>query len=430
MKNKKVAVLDITSDRITLVMQDKYADNFTFRSSQSYDGYYNGEFLCDPSELFKIIESLVTECEKATFTKLTDIMVGVPGEFTAVSCKSVSNTLGMERKVTARDVDVLYEIGKPESDTHVCISASPIYFELEDGTCTITPVGGVTNVLKCLMSYVVCERSFTALFDKISEEIGVKFTYASSLLAEVMYVVPESLRDYGVVLADVGFTSTSVAYARGDGIAHALSFSLGGGHVIGDLYEVKEMPFNHATALLDRINLNIAATAQDEYSVSFGSEIAYYNVNEINEVAIDRIENIADMIGQAPSQDSRNLDFFAHPVFRKLATANVGTVFAQPCHHSGIKGFHTVKPFVLIQHFTGRTAKSGIVSIYTFQFHDQRCFSGVQIQDLLELGDRLIRLAKKIVLQVFCCQVFNNTLFPSNPLQLRIMDDRKISILQ
>ncbi|MBO5776125.1 MAG: hypothetical protein J6V83_04150 [Clostridia bacterium] len=299
MKNKKVAVLDITSDRITLVMQDKYADNFTFRSSQSYDGYYNGEFLCDPSELFKIIESLVTECEKATFTKLTDIMVGVPGEFTAVSCKSVSNTLGMERKVTARDVDVLYEIGKPESDTHVCISASPIYFELEDGTCTITPVGGVTNVLKCLMSYVVCERSFTALFDKISEEIGVKFTYASSLLAEVMYVVPESLRDYGVVLADVGFTSTSVAYARGDGIAHALSFSLGGGHVIGDLYEVKEMPFNHATALLDRINLNIAATAQDEYSVSFGSEIAYYNVNEINEVAIARIENIADMIGRA-----------------------------------------------------------------------------------------------------------------------------------
>lgn len=299
MSNKKVAVLDITSDRITLVMQDKYTDNFTFRSSQRYDGFYNGEFLCEPTELFKIVEELVTECEKATFTKLTDIMVGVPGEFTAVSCKNVVNSLGLERKVTARDVDALYEIGKPVSDTHVCISASPIYFELDDGTCTITPVGGVTVQLKCLMSYVVCEKSFTALFDKISEEIGINFTYASTLLAEVMYVVPESLRDNGVVLADVGFTSTSVAYARGDGIAHALSFSLGGGHVAGDLYEVKEIPFNHATELLDRINLNIAATAQDEYAVSVGSEIAYYNVSEINEVALARIENIADMIGRA-----------------------------------------------------------------------------------------------------------------------------------
>lgn len=45
MTNKKVAVLDITSDVITLVMQDKkFADSFAFHASANYSGYQDGEF--------------------------------------------------------------------------------------------------------------------------------------------------------------------------------------------------------------------------------------------------------------------------------------------------------------------------------------------------------------------------------------------------
>ena len=63
MKTKKVAVLDIGSDAITLVMQDKYTDSYTFRAVQEYDGFYNGEFF-DPQGLFKVVSNLISECEK------------------------------------------------------------------------------------------------------------------------------------------------------------------------------------------------------------------------------------------------------------------------------------------------------------------------------------------------------------------------------
>lgn len=298
MKTKKVAVLDIGSDAITLVMQDKYTDSYTFRAVQEYDGFYNGEFF-DPQELFRAVESLVAECEKTTFSKIQKLLVGVPGEFSAVVTAKVESDFGMQRKVLEKDIDALYDKGKPETGDHLCISASPIYFELDDGTCTITPVGAVTKKLRCLMSYMVAETSFTALFDQIAEQIGVEFTYASSVQAEVMYVVPDYLRDEGVVLADVGYTTTSVAYAIGDGIAHSLSFSLGAGHIAADISEVKEIPYTHALALVDRLNLNIAASPTDEYCISVGQEIAYYKVSEINEIAKARIENISEMIAKA-----------------------------------------------------------------------------------------------------------------------------------
>ena len=43
MNGKKVAVLDITSDMITLVLQDKkFADSFAFHAYESYARYQDG----------------------------------------------------------------------------------------------------------------------------------------------------------------------------------------------------------------------------------------------------------------------------------------------------------------------------------------------------------------------------------------------------
>ncbi len=305
MKSKKVAVLHIASDVITLVLQDsKYTDNYVYSAEQEYDGFFNGEFL-DTEGLFKVIGNLIADCEKSTFTKITSLLVGVPGEFTAVITKNLENELGMHTKITEKDIDDLYHLGNPEDQTYMSLSAAPIYYELDDGACLIAPpVGFSTKTLKCLMSYTVCERNFTDLFDKIAATLGVTFNYTSSLHAEAMYVIPENLRDEGVVLVDVGYTTTSVAYVIGDGLAHALSFSVGKALVASDICEVKNISYNYALALVDRINLNIVPQDGDEYYLSVGQEIARYNVKEINEIAIARVENIAEMIDKA-IQNSR-----------------------------------------------------------------------------------------------------------------------------
>ncbi len=303
MNSKKTAVLDIGSDVITLVLQDsKYANNFTFKASADYDGYQDGEFL-DIQGLFNAVDSLIKECEAATFSEVADVMVGVPGEFTAVVCKDVSHSLGVSRKVTERDIDALYVAGNDfDADpNYVPISASPVYFKLDDGTGTITPLGAVTSVLGCLMSYVVCEKSFISLFDKIAENSRTQFTYTSSVLAEVMYVVPESYRDEGVILADVGYISSSVAFAKGDGVLHSSSFSLGGGNIAGDITMVDGIPFENSLALLERINLNLQPDSDGAYRLSVGGNTVEYNVAHINEIAIARVQNIAETINLAIS---------------------------------------------------------------------------------------------------------------------------------
>ena len=82
MGNKKTAVLDIQSDTITLVMQDKkFSDSFSFHDSRSYSGFQNGEFL-NKDELIGAVRSLIDRCRKTTFSDPEEIMVGVPAEFT------------------------------------------------------------------------------------------------------------------------------------------------------------------------------------------------------------------------------------------------------------------------------------------------------------------------------------------------------------
>ena len=302
MSNKKVAVLDIASDVITLVMQDsKFVDNYTFRASREYDGFYDGEFL-DKEGIFKVISSLVSECEKATFTKVQEVLVGVPGEFTAVTCKEVALDFGTRRKVTEKDEELILSKGEPKGSTYTCITASAVYFELDDGSMVVSPSGQETQVLKALVSYITCENSFINLLDSVAEHFGLRFNYTSSVHAELLCVCPDNLRDEGVILADVGYTTTSVAYGCGDGILHSLSFSLGSGHVAADLLEILGVPYEHAYALIDRINLNIAPREEDVYCVSVGSEIAYYSVKEVNEIASYRITNIAEMILKAIKQ--------------------------------------------------------------------------------------------------------------------------------
>lgn len=299
MSNKKVAVLDIASDVVTLVVQDgKLADNFNFKASREYDGFYDGEFL-DKEGLFKVVASLVSECEKATFSKIQEILVGVPGEFTAVTCREIVEDFGIIRKITERDEESLLQKGEPKGASFTTINASAVYFELDDGTATVTPSGRETQVLRALVSYITCENSFVNLLDAVAEQLGLRFNYTSSVQAELMYVCPDDLRDSGVVLVDVGYTTTSVAYAYGDGTLHSLSFSLGSGHVAGDLLDGLGIPYHYAYALLEKINLNVHPRGDDAYAVSVGGEMAFYSIKDVNEVAVERIRNIAENVVKA-----------------------------------------------------------------------------------------------------------------------------------
>lgn len=312
MSSKKVAVLDIGSDAITLVMQDnKYANHFIFKAQQNYDGYQDGEFL-DKQGLFKAIEVLVKQCKATTFENLTDILVGVPGEWTSVVCRNVEYDMGVSRKVTNRDIEALFQKGNTYDggNEYTCINASPIHFITDDNTCTINPLGMTTNKLVGFMSYILCENTFKNIFDKIATSLGVKFEYTSAALAEVMYVVSPAKRDEGVILVDVGYISSTVSYAKGDGILCSVSFSRGGGNIAGDITTVMDIPFENSLELINKINLNLNPAKDDEYNITVGSNNYSYSVEDINEIAEASLAYTAEFISAAIA--SFNCDIFPY----------------------------------------------------------------------------------------------------------------------
>lgn len=300
---KRLAVLDIGSDAVTLVMQDnKYRNNFIFKGTAEYAGFQDGEFL-DITGLFKAVGGLIKECADTTFSEIKEVLVGVPGEFTTVVTKTVQTKFAAQRRVTDRDVEKLFDDGNVYDNhpSYKAINASPIYFCGADGVKTINPKALTTDALSAAISYVLCERSFISLFDKLAGSLDIIFEYTSTALAELMFVVPPENRDNGVIIADVGYITTTVSYGKGDGLLASLSFSLGGGNIAGDLTTYLDIPFSHARELVPKINLNLNPMPAETYYLSVRGEAFEYNISDVNAVARYRVEDIAEKIALAIS---------------------------------------------------------------------------------------------------------------------------------
>lgn len=298
MSRKKQAVLDIGSDVITLAMQDNKYDNILFRASAEYDGYQDGEFL-DAEGLYNAINSLITKFRDTTFLDLKEIIVGVPAEFTTAVCKTVESSFAEPRKITHKDINTIFEQGDTYGNhpDYLALNCSPVYYVLDNGRRTLeAPIGQITKGLSSFASYVLGERAFIEIFDAIGKALGIKFLYTSALLAELMFTVPITVRDNGIILVDSGYISTGVAYAKGDGILYSKAFSLGSGNIAADLTTYLEIPFEHAVELVKKINLNLSPSESDTYTVNTSGESVSYNMSDINELAKWRVTDIAEKI--------------------------------------------------------------------------------------------------------------------------------------
>lgn len=299
MGTEKKAILDISGDLLTLVVQDeKYEGNAPFRKTLNFSGYKKGEFY-EVNELFAKVSTMVQECQNSTFCPISEVWVGVPGEFCTVVTKNYEKSLGLVRKITSADVERFLEDSDSfkDNDEYYTINSSPVYFYIDGGKKTLNPVGVTTSTMGAFLSYVLCKKSFYEIFQKIGENIGVKFELTSSVLAEVMYIVPQEERDDGVIFVDSGYMSTSVAYAKGDGMMSLGSFSVGSGHIAGDLMtcmnNMKRIPYLHAKELLSKVNFNIKPSSTDVYTITVNGEDINYFIREVNEISIARVRDIA-----------------------------------------------------------------------------------------------------------------------------------------
>lgn len=256
---KNCAVLDIGSSKITAIVGDRGV-NKTFlikaRRDFEYDGFESGVFF-DTEQLKSILFS-ASSFILSSARNIDTVYVGVPGDFTQVIVKESQISFKKKKKITENDLESLYDSAFviPSTKTTL-INRSAIVYELDDYRRLANPIGNVSGILKGKLSFVLLSNYLIDLVKPCLISGGFEnIEFTSTALAEAMYLIEPETRDRIVMLADVGYITTTFSIIQGDGILFQSSFNYGGGYITASLIGQFEMGFKDADSLKKRVNLS------------------------------------------------------------------------------------------------------------------------------------------------------------------------------
>jgi cell division protein FtsA len=299
------SILDFGSGKLTVLVGARGVNgsiNLLGTGEAQYGGFMNGEFL-EPEKLKEAIAYAINNAETTSRIRIKQLFVGMPGEFTAAVVNDANLNFAKKRRVCTGDVDELFAIGRENiegDNVYEIINQGAVYFQTDDDRQTVTPEGLTTGKLSARLSYVLGERRFIELVRRILTELDIKDTeFVSGTLAEALYLFTPEQRDRCALLLDVGYITSTLALARGDGLVNLQSFSLGGAHITGDLMTVLEMAeFGDAERLKRKIILSLDVTDEDVYEITVKDARATFPAAKVNEIASDRIKMIADVVNR------------------------------------------------------------------------------------------------------------------------------------
>lgn len=295
---QEIAVLDIGSSKITAVVGRRGANDILIVSGIGeceYAGFSDGEWYA-PEELGYAIGRAISIAETNSHTKIKDIYVGVPGDFTTCVVKELNTNFSKKHRITDSDIEALHTQGDSfaSDEVYSLINSQPLYYTLDDEVRLLEPVGKVSTRLGGCISYILAEKEFINTISEILEEKGItSYDFVSSLLAQALFLFDDSRRDRYAIMIDVGHITSSVAVIRGDGILHQASFALGGGYITGDIAMNLEIGFTEAEEIKRKVNLSLTPTADDVIEIRGENGPLAFNTVYVNEIVKNSIAKLA-----------------------------------------------------------------------------------------------------------------------------------------
>ena len=312
MKEKFVLVFDIGSSTLRAMYAGRGLNNtFNIKDYREieYDGFYQGEFIRS-EKLSAIFENIISEFDVRENKRLDKIYIGVPAEFSSVRLCDVSVNLGNRRKIRKADIDSLYYAAseKAKNPSAEVVSVNPISFTLDDGRQTLQPIGESALSINANLSVVYADKKYIELFNSIVA--GADFAsveYISEPLAESLFLIPPEKREDLALLIDVGDLTTSIAFAKGNGLQALTSFSRGGGFITNDLSMAFDLSMADADALKRQIVLSLKGKQTDSYDLSVeGGKVIKIPMNTANEVVGYRIDELSEVIAKCVQMNTRH----------------------------------------------------------------------------------------------------------------------------
>lgn len=299
-----IAVIDIRSADITALIGERGVNNtFVFKgmSSVRYQGFEQGEFFDERELQEKIVRTLngaLSGCKE----KITELFIGVPGEFLSVLNKDNFVAFSSKRKISVMDIEELYEnnFDQNEMKGYSLIKSCASYFVLSDQRREVNPLGFSSSTLAGKLCYIYCSDYFIKLVsDAINEVWDFSVTLIPSVYAQAMYLFPREIRDCGVALIDFGIYSTDVAVIYGDGLIGLASFEAGEGQILENIssrYDITD--YSLLEEILSRANLFMTGAEKKAMPLSANNVNVYYDeVKEDIYMAVDSVcEKIYDFL--------------------------------------------------------------------------------------------------------------------------------------
>lgn len=298
--DKDIAVLDVGSHTLSAIVGTKKAQTvFGIKAvaSRQHQGYANARWY-DVADTVAQVKAVLSEAMKSASSRTKRLFIGVPAEFAAAVTREVE--VGYDKKRYISDDDIDYILNKGNSfevqGQYVTVNMSAIYFKLDGSERLYSDIRGMdAKGVKALISYVLAEKSYIDLFDQVAEELGfTDIRYISTDWAECMSLLEQEQRDEVYALVDIGYLSSSVCVAKGDGILDLKAFSMGGAHISADITEYLNVSYEMAEEARKLVDLNLD---YDEDAVLVSGKDEEVKAAYASQLAKERLEMFAQIIG-------------------------------------------------------------------------------------------------------------------------------------
>lgn len=300
MFKRSVAVLEIGSKNVTCVIAQRGVNGtFIIKSvaEKKYDGFDGGKFFSKKS-VSEAIMSVISETSKNVRMRISDLYVGVPGEFSTVRTQNHTLAFNRKKRIGEKEIRELYNwFTLDKSSDYVITDVSAIYFELDDSRRVLHPQGAKTYKLTGYLSYMLCTKEFQHIVGNTCRTVGVKnIHYISESLAECDYLLNEQQKEYPRVLIDCGYLTTNVCVAYGGGVLFQKAFSYGGGYITASLIDAFDIGLDFAEKLKRTINLGFDVKSTEKYTVTLNDDFIVVPIEKANLTARACLDELAGRI--------------------------------------------------------------------------------------------------------------------------------------
>ncbi len=264
MKNESVAILDIRSSDVSFLLGSKGVnDTFVFKGlhTEKHGGYTAENGFSDLENFQHAVMNVIDGVRKNYEGEIRKVFVGVPSNVITIYTKGHTNSYPKRRKISAFDVEALYESGLNALMAEgKCIRRSNMYFTLGDNRkyFDANDVYGIsTTMLKGGLCYYFVSEYFYETVNELLKSVGIESVYfIPSTLAQASYLFSDRQREGYAFLLDFGYSMSSISVVYGNGIVHEESIACGVEHILVKLKEKFNLDDTLAMEMLRSANVS------------------------------------------------------------------------------------------------------------------------------------------------------------------------------